>query len=1392
MPELHATPYRDDHPIEQGFTLLEASAGTGKTYSLTFLYLRLLLEERLRPHEIVVVTFTNAAAAELRDRIHQRIADAIDVADPTRTSDHISSNEQDAMQRIITRAKQKNNDPDFDILQTLNAASSTLDTSVISTIHSFAGRLGEEFSTITGTPSGATLVDDLHDVLSEVLLDLEHQLSEEFPDAARLLAQQGEATHAFIEQTAKTLLNNPDVTAPPDALLYLLAQDLLAQEELPYRTAEEYDAEVRQFVAQLREFLTWMHTDGKPHWLAWFDAVRDVKAIHGNSIRATTIDKCFEELQRIHRIVQNGTNDAMIASAVLPKLQLNDPGKQPFRFFSHAYLTSRHKFADGATSDTPTGKELPASSLLVDAIYQRAATLQNDAFSYIWGYRVAKEAVERTLERAAVKGIRSHAQIISDVARALKGDQSADLVAAVQKRYRAALIDEFQDTDVLQWDIFKALFSDDHAITYLIGDPKQAIYGFRGANVAVYQKVRKEYVQPARIMSLDTNYRSDRAYNETINRVFNEESNATLEGFVQVDSPERSPERRLDLQEIAWPNDVADQHVSVTGGDPNDALVTRYVCEMKSDPFAQHCADMIAHEIATRLNEHDAHRIHDGSEGWRALEPRDCAVLVRTHNHAKQVVSSLQRAGVPAVLRDKESVALSDAADALMHWLHALSQPGNSRAIRTFLFSPLVQLPLDALDALEDAELSAWADFFSELRNDWYRLGVHAALRKTLHRSITTQHTDDASQDARDIMSRLLSRADGLRIAGDLMHLAEVLHTAQRDQRLSIDGLLSWFARARYDETHQATEDPRFKRRIASDDEAVQVVTGHGSKGLEYPLVWMFGFTKGSPKPSFLINPEEPTRRFAVTDGVYSALKNLCKKEPPTPLSDAELARLHTLLHAQHPSLNALSAALSSPPQSADLCFALEDAIDASQAYAEGEDLRLLYVGLTRARLRTVLFVNARAHKGHRDQDPTFELVAKKQELLEDLPHDPHGIGGLKRSTAWPPGTLRIEQWKQPPAEPLALPTYTARVDNLDDRLHMREAPAIERTRHQRPSFSSLVHLLPDHFAYFDIDEEPEMPAETTAHDAPTPRTTDVSSDDQEPSANTSLPLARYASGREAGTALHTVFENIDFEGAKDADISESYKQEAEEEARRALLSNGLDPRGQSTLLADGVIAALQTPLGHVLRTFRLADLPRQHRLDEMQFLMPVGGRDHHTTARAIFDAFAARQGDGIIDDAWFEDLRSGMLETLDLHGMMIGFIDLVFRAEVDGRMQYFVADYKSNRMAPPSEVITAEHFTQDALRNEMRQHHYYLQYHLYLVALHRWLKARLPDYDYDTHVGGAYYLFVRGMDGKAPDPSTGDGRGVFFDRPPKSMILALDAALDAPAHDHAPTEVHA
>jgi len=247
--------------------------------------------------------------------------------------------------------------------------------------------------------------------------------------------------------------------------------------------------------------------------------------------------------------------------------------------------------------------------------------------------------------------------------------------------------------------------------------------------------------------------------------------------------------------------------------------------------------------------------------------------------------------------------------------------------------------------------------------------------------------------------------------------------------------------------------------------------------------------------------------------------------------------------------------------------------------------------------------------------------------------------------------------------------------------------------------------------------------------------------------------LHGFPAGPGPGTMIHAVFERIDF--------ALSDPEQLPAEVRRALHRYGLGAEHESAL-CGGIRQVVGTPLGGPLGGFALTELQAADRVDEMGFTLPV----RHASGRLLAASDLAQvfrahgQAPGLREYA-------ACLDALDfspLEGHLRGFIDLTFRHQ--GR--FYLADYKSNRLGPYPADYGAER-----LADQMREHDYVLQYHLYAVALHRHLSRRLPGYDYDAHMGGAYYLFLRGM-----SPDDPDGSGIFYDRPPRQLIEALSACL--------------
>jgi exodeoxyribonuclease V beta subunit len=244
------------------------------------------------------------------------------------------------------------------------------------------------------------------------------------------------------------------------------------------------------------------------------------------------------------------------------------------------------------------------------------------------------------------------------------------------------------------------------------------------------------------------------------------------------------------------------------------------------------------------------------------------------------------------------------------------------------------------------------------------------------------------------------------------------------------------------------------------------------------------------------------------------------------------------------------------------------------------------------------------------------------------------------------------------------------------------------------------------------------------------------------------LTIFDFPRGAKAGTCLHAVFEEIDYRGA-DSAATEALVEEK-------LTLHGFE-RSWTTPVRECVDKVLRAPLEGADGWFTLAELSAADRNHEMEFYLPMG----RVTARGLASAFTASAGSDLPEEL------PRLLERLEFkptRGFLKGFIDLVFHWA--GR--YYLLDWKSNFLGDK-----VADYGPPALRRAMTEHLYQLQYHLYTVALHRYLAQRLESYEYERHFGGVFYLFLRGV-----DPSAGPDWGVYRARPPRSTVEMLDRYL--------------
>ncbi|HLT85509.1 MAG TPA: UvrD-helicase domain-containing protein, partial [Phototrophicaceae bacterium] len=894
-------------------------------------------------------------------------------------------------------------------------------------------------------------------------------------------------------------------------------------------------------------------------------------------------------------------------------------------------------------------------------------------------YAFARDVVAEVARRKRARRLRDYDDLLVVLRDALTDPVTGAAAAGrVRSRYSLVLVDEFQDTDPVQWEILRTAFHG-HRTLVLIGDPKQAIYAFRGGDVVTYLAARAEATSAA---TLGRNWRSDEPLLRGLDTLFRGAALGDEDILVRpVDA--QHPGRRLD------------------GGAPvRVRQVTRepFGKRGNQNPPVNQVRELIAADVAADVVRQLGHVTLHVDGRARPLAPRDVAVLCRRNADAAAVRDELVAAGVPAVVSGLSSVFGTPAADDWLTLLTALEQPGHAGRTAALALTPFVGWDARRLATAADPDRDRLSDTVRRYAHLLAEAGV-AALVEALQ--------------ADGLAQRLTARADGERRLTDTRHIGQLLHLAAVENRYGVSALTDWL-RSRVAEAPEDYAEER-SRRLETDAAAVQVVTVHASKGLEFPVVYV---------------PYEWDRFESRT--------------PP-------VLRLHDAAGRR-----VLHVGGTDDPAYAELRERHADE-------ERGEDLRLLYVALTRAACQVVTWW---APSRNSASGPLSRLLLGGHAPGEvpprkvPTPADDAVAATLAALAGASGGTVEVEsvaatpervRWVPPPAVPAALSAGT--LDRSFDQTWRRlsysglTAAAHEQLHRAGPEPESLGTV-------DEVDVDVTGPRGATRA--------------EEAALEVPLPLGDLPAGTTFGTLVHDVLEHVDTAAP---DLCAELRRRCAEGLRMP----GVEPEE----LADGLLEVLRTPLGPAAGGRTLADVRPADRLAELSFELPLAGGDAPTGPGATLADLAAlvRHHLPATDPfAPYAD-RLGGLAPARLRGYLTGSIDAVLRLR-DAEPRYLVVDYKTNRLAPWEEPLTAWHFRPAALTEAMMAAHYPLQLLLYLVALHRYLRWRQPGYDPETHLGGGLYLFVRGMCG--PDaPVLGDApTGVMAWRPPAPLVVALSDLL--------------
>ncbi len=1206
-----------------GLTLIEASAGSGKTRAITTLVARLVVERGLELDGLLIVTYTRAATAELKERIRRTLKSTWCAMTSS------GEGNDDQAQELVRHW----NDTGVDAAMAarrLDLAIHDIDRANIHTIHGICARLLREFSFECGLPFHFEVTGSADRCVVRATHDVWHERTLAFtPDLARYM--------------------NGEKVSPESLAGW--AADVPLQPGLEIRGAPDNPLSARTAEERWKVALADLRTLWPSHGVAFEAALWQQ---HTLSKTSHPREKSMERLQHIADTLLDRNDDRLWESG--------RAGRFGRTKLESALLKNR------SLPDNP----------LIDA-FERLE-LAGDRVRFVYA-GIVREIRSDILER--VKSLRSrlvresrnlgYHDLLNELHETLDGRNGMALARGLRERYPVALIDEYQDTDPLQSRIFTRVYGPalkapgTPPVLFIVGDPKQSIYWFRGADVFSYLEAKK---RARNTLALTKNWRSAPSLVRGVNHLFDTRAPFLIDSIVFSPAvPGRDETPALEVKDDRAPS----------------LRVWNLGATTKSDATRQ-AVERTGREIQNLLQ---ASRRGDARLCGKPLTGSDIAVLVRTRPQGRDIAMNLRGRGVGCIEIHDASVFDSREAEQLERVLWALAEPGHTARERAMLTGDIFGLGNEELLAIkdDDATWNRWLDRIGAWRHVWRVRGIGTALHHIL-----------ASGDS------LTAYGNAPRRLSNVRHLIDILQDTEADLRLGPVGLATWFSRQLSDSDQR---DEVSLLRLESDEDLVQVVTVHASKGLEFPIVFC-PFTWDVPR----------SRK----SGAATATCHI--------QGDDESGAYPVVLHLD-------------PGPGDRLCETVENFM---------EDVRLLYVAVTRARERCVI-ATARPdrtqeisalswliHHGPLSEGCEAPKAADRTETWA-VPSSVSSLHGtVKRSF----NKLSDDEWRQqidqffedsggaigpgPESPGLCSPSEVSGTDVTAALEARRFTRKLENIR-QITSFSALSadhgpggRLIgrPDH------DDDRQEP-----------------SDDSGEAPRDMLSPFTFPRGATAGRCFHGILEAMDL--APQADL--------EAICRGQLRHYSIDLSWTDVAKAVVVNARathLEEP-GH--EGFCLADPLK--RLPELEFSFPADRLRLHRISECLM-----RHG--------YPDPIPSSADADPITGYLRGFIDLVM-AHND---RWYVLDYKSNWLGN-----RASDYTSVRLDPAMHNSGYTFQYLLYLVALDRYLATRIRDYDYERHIGGAFYLFLRGM-----DPEAGMTRGVWFDRPTQACIRDLDACFRSEA----------
>lgn len=1190
--------------------LVEANAGTGKTYTIVGIFVRLLLERELEVDQILTVTFTKKATAELRERILERLRECLETVEGSAEPEGDDVYLQEFYRRF-------GGSPDA--AGRLRKAIHNFDDGQVFTIHGFCQKILQEEALIAGTPFEMNVSPT-----DQLLLTAAD-------DFWRLFMHGNSSSEAgrYLISKMTSMASSPEELIGSNGIKPLLDK----------RYAKAEGEVMDDPKAYLQELID-LKTELRNRWGAERDEILDILWTCDISRYQTHLEKRITSLEEF------------FADKIF---SIDAPDKLGMWTSDYLYDESNLK-KKGAPVPHHDFFDLTAQfEKRVGEMKKVETTLLKKAF---------EDISERRRKLAAESETNSYNDLLVNIRNSLlHADYGHELADKLKQRYPVALVDEFQDTDPIQYEIFNAIYPKENTTSSLmmIGDPKQAIYAFRGADLHTYFRARNDGVDCE--YTLMKNYRSSAGYIKSVNDLFEGERNPFIEeeiGYVPSEAGRKDHDDAL-----------------VLDGEKESALtfVTRHGVEGNKSRATDFAFDQTVRKIGEILSLAENGKAFIGDEPVRA---GDIAILISRHKDAKSLKRRLKKIGIDAVTKTDQTIYETLEATRLEMLMSAVLNPVNSKATNAFLLSGFLGLDLNDLHDLteDDGRYQQLSDELLELQAIWYRRGFYAMFYELIHR--------------RDRLVNLAHLDGAERVITNLYHLAELCASEERASEIGPRLLHRWLLR----QMDEAEREEEKELQLESDQHLVKIMTIHSSKGLQFPLVFCPTLWLGR-KPDFYKNKVTRPAEYH-------------KKNDSTLYINIEREKTEQRLDAEFQSTLESTA----------------------------EEVRKTYVALTRAQYVTYVFWET-----HSDtifsglgsslvgRESVIDSITKNYSIKEggDI-DDSTFISRFKELSTESGGRIGLELVTDPSFSASRVSPGEQIEPDGDQLIYTGRTELTVQKKME--SFSSLA-------GHSSEAGEPD-------YDQLIERYTEALRP-QDPQLKTGgLNLFEFPKGATAGTAIHKLFELEEF------DFS-------------TIGTTGFIPQIEGVLeeyrfdkkWAPVLQKMLRNVAGSEMPGLSLNTLKNEDQIREMEF------------------QFAATDADS---DQLLNIIRNGSAESENgpvSNMFLTGFIDLIARQ--NGK--YYILDYKSNFLGD-----SLDDYSQPDLKREILANSYDLQYQLYTVALVKYLRTRIPGFDYDQHVGGAAYLFVRGM-------KSGTDQGIWFEKPNKDVIENLETRLNRNYGKVKPTE---